>query len=328
MAGESVLTRRGICHPLGSPARSQSSAAPLSAGPIRTVDLFAGAGGLSLGFEQAGFEVVAAYDWWQPAIECYEANFKHPIHEWDLQDVDMTVEHVREYKPDLIVGGPPCQDFSSAGKRTEGSNASLTEAFAEIAINCNPVAVVMENVPRAKSSWAWQGARELFHGGGYNCIEIVLDASYFGAPQIRKRVFCVAFRDIDPSNYLDLIESSMSSGQMTVAEYMGSELDFTDYYRHPRNYSRRAVYSIYEPSATIRGVNRPVPPSYPGHPLDTAPAHTVKPLTTYQRGRIQTFPKDWEWPKNGSKAKTEQLIGNAVPVELAHTIAIGLREIL
>ena len=235
---------------------------------------------------------------------------------------------MRQYKPQLIVGGPPCQDFSSAGKRTEGSNASLTEAFAEIAINCNPAFIVMENVPRAKSSWAWQGARELFHGAGYNCVEVVLDASYFGAPQIRKRVFCVAIQDSNPSRFLDSIEGSMSSSQMTVAEYMDPELDFTDYYRHPRNYSRRAVYSIYEPSATIRGVNRPVPPSYPGHPLDSAPANTVKPLTTDQRGRIQTFPKDWRWPENGAKAKTEQLIGNAVPVELANKVATGIREML
>ena len=294
----------------------------------RTVDLFAGAGGLSLGFERAGFEVVAAYDWWQPAVECYSANFAHPVHEWNLQDVDATVEHVSTYKPQLIIGGPPCQDFSDAGKRTEGNNASLTEAFADIAINCDPVAVIMENVPRAKSSRAWQKARELFQSAGFNCTEVVLDASYFGVPQTRTRVFFVALRHESPKRFLGAIERLKSSGQLTVAEYMGSELDFTDYYRHPRNYNRRAVYSIFEPSPTIRGVNRPVAPSYPGHPSDTAPAHTVKPLTAFQRGRIQTFPKDWQWPANGPKAKTEQLIGNAVPVELARAIGVGLREVM
>ncbi len=298
------------------------------ADPMRVVDLFAGAGGLSMGFELAGFEVVAAYDWWQPAVECYRANFKHPIHEWDLQNVELALEHIVSYKPQLIVGGPPCQDFSSAGKRREGANASLTEAFAEIAVGCNPAVIVMENVPRAKSSWAWQGAKELFHGAGYRCVEVVLDASYYGAPQIRKRVFCVATRNNDLEVFLEQIECMRSNSQLSVADYMGSELDFTDYYRHPRNYSRRAVYSIHEPSATIRGVNRPVPPSYPGHPLDTAPADTVRALTTYQRGRIQTFPKDWCWPENGSKAKTEQLIGNAVPVELAHAVALGIKETL
>ena len=296
--------------------------------PFKVVDLFAGAGGLSMGFELAGFEVVAAYDWWQPAVECYRANFKHPVHEWDLQDVETTLEHMASYEPHLIIGGPPCQDFSSAGKRREGNNASLTEAFAEIAIGCNPAVIVMENVPRAKSSWAWQGAKELFCGAGYSSVEVVLDASYYGAPQIRKRVFCVATKDSSADSFVDSVESAKASEQLSVADYMDSELDFTDYYRHPRNYSRRAVYSIFEPSATIRGVNRPVPPSYPGHPLDTAPAYQVKPLTTYQRGRVQTFPKDWIWPENGSKAKIEQLIGNAVPVELAHAVANGIREIL
>ena len=311
-----------------SAARSQRRPRDSVAGPLRTVDLFAGAGGLSLGFELAGFEIVAAYDWWEPAVDCYRANFKHPVHRWDLQDVETTVEHVASYKPQLIVGGPPCQDFSSAGKRTEGNNASLTESFAEIAVSCNPDTIVMENVPRAKSSWAWQGAKELFVGAGYNCVEVVLDASYYGAPQIRKRVFCIAVKAQNPEVIVEQIQDTSTSEQLSVADYMGSELDITDYYRHPRNYSRRAVYSIYEPSATIRGVNRPVPPSYPGHPLDTAPAHTVNPLTTHQRGRIQTFPKDWQWPDQGSKAKTEQLIGNAVPVELAKTVALGVKEIL
>ena len=313
---------------IGQAASLSARASGAGADPIRVVDLFAGAGGLSMGFELAGFEVVAAYDWWQPAVECYRANFKHPIHEWDLQNVETTLEHMASYEPHLIIGGPPCQDFSSAGKRREGNNASLTEAFAEIAIGCNPEVIVMENVPRAKSSWAWQGAKELFCGAGYSSVEVVLDASYYGAPQIRKRVFCVATKDNSVDSFVDSVESAKASEQLSVADYMDSELDFTDYYRHPRNYSRRAVYSIFEPSATIRGVNRPVPPSYPGHPLDTAPAHQVRPLTTYQRGRIQTFPKDWIWPENSSKAKTEQLIGNAVPVELAHSVASGIREIL
>ena len=86
---------------------------------IRTVDLFAGCGGLSLGFQQAGFDVVAAFEWWDAAIKCYEANFKHPIFKCNLSDVDKSIPFIQGFKPELIIGGPPCQDFSSAGKREE-----------------------------------------------------------------------------------------------------------------------------------------------------------------------------------------------------------------
>ena len=80
---------------------------------------------MSLGFEQAGIEVVAAFDKWAPAVEIYRANFNHPIFEKDLCDED-SVEQIRDMAPDLIMGGPPCQDYSIAGKRKQGERANLT----------------------------------------------------------------------------------------------------------------------------------------------------------------------------------------------------------
>lgn len=85
---------------------------------IRVVDLFSGCGGLSLGFESAGFDVVAAFDNWDPAIDVYKKNFKHPIVKKDLGDTN-DLSDIKSYKPDIIIGGPPCQDFSSAGHRNE-----------------------------------------------------------------------------------------------------------------------------------------------------------------------------------------------------------------
>ena len=82
----------------------------------RLIDLFSGCGGLSLGFQQAGFEIVAAYDNWQPAIDIYRANFDHPIYKRDLAREDI-VDELITLRPDIIIGGPPCQDFSIAGKR-------------------------------------------------------------------------------------------------------------------------------------------------------------------------------------------------------------------
>ena len=107
---------------------------------------------------------------------------------------------------------------------------------------------------------------------------------------------------------------------MTLRDYFGDSLGFEHYYRHPRNYSRRAIFSIDEPAPTMRGVNRPVPKGYPGHPNDTCPvSDTLHALTTAERALIQTFPKDFIWV--GSKTDVEQMIGNAVPVNLAQYVA-------
>lgn len=80
----------------------------------KIIDLFAGCGGMSLGFQNAGFEIISAYDNWQPAIDIYSANFNHPIIKKDLSKEDITGEIINS-NPDMIIGGPPCQDFSIAG---------------------------------------------------------------------------------------------------------------------------------------------------------------------------------------------------------------------
>jgi len=104
---------------------------------------------------------------------------------------------------------------------------------------------------------------------------------------------------------------------------MGEELNVEYYYRHPRNYNRRGIYSVDEPAPTVRGVNRPVPKGYLGHPADPVP-EGLRPLTTEERGRVQTFSQGWKWV--GSKV--EQMIGNAVPPELAQRVALAVKEFL
>lgn len=291
----------------------------------RVIDLFAGVGGLSLGFQLAGFDVVAAYDNWERVVDVYSSNFEHEVRLMDLTDTDRAIRHVASYSPDVVIGGPPCQDFSSAGKRRERSNAYLTECFARIAIASEPSAIVMENVPRAQSSYAYQRARDLIEFD-YDVDEIVLDASLCGVPQLRKRFFSIALRDGDARTVTEHLASRMGLVSLSVADYLKDEIDTEFYYRHPRNYSRRAIYSIFEPSATIRGVNRPIPPNYPGHHLDAASLEDARPLSTYERSRIQTFPPDWQW--TGTKTDVELMIGNAVPVELARFVAEGLKVAL
>jgi site-specific DNA-cytosine methylase len=204
---------------------------------MRTVDLFAGCGGFSLGFQQAGFDLVAAFDNWQPAIDIYRDNFNHPIFEQDLGDVE-GYRSIVNFAPELIIGGPPCQDFSSAGKRNENlGRANLTKAFANIV-----------------------------------CL--------------------------------------------VKLEY---------YYRHPRSYQRRWIFSIHEPSPTVRGVNRPIPKTYQKHSGDACDLNEkLRPLTTIERSYLQTFPKTFKF--KGNKSDLEQAIGNAVPVNLAKYVADCIKE--
>jgi len=127
---------------------------------LKAVDLFSGCGGLSLGFQLEDFDVVAAFEWWDAAIKCYEAIFSHPVLKYDLTKTDEAIEEIRKYSPDIIIGGPPCQDFSHAGKRIEAGRAELTECFAKIVVGYSPKCFVMENVDRARNSNAYAIARE------------------------------------------------------------------------------------------------------------------------------------------------------------------------
>ena len=100
---------------------------------MNIIDLFSGCGGMSLGFSNAGHRILASYDNWVPAIECYELNFAHPIYKKDLSDVELITQELNNLNVatpiDLIMGGPPCQDFSNAGQRLEGDRANLTASL-------------------------------------------------------------------------------------------------------------------------------------------------------------------------------------------------------
>lgn len=294
---------------------------------VRVVDLFCGCGGLSLGFERAGFEVVAGFEWWDAAIKCYKENFEHPVVKCDLSDVETATAEVKKFNPFIIIGGPPCQDFSSSGKRIEADRASLTSCYAQIVANIHPKYFVMENVDRARLSRSYSNAREIFKSAGYGLTEIVLDASLCGTPQKRKRFIVLGELGKEDEFALNEFESRQSKKPMTLRDYFGDSLGFEFYYRHPRNYSRRAVFSIDEPAPTMRGVNRPVPKGYKGHPLDAAPiCDDTHVLTTTERGMIQTFPKEYKWV--GNKTELEQMIGNAVPVNLGYYVATTLKNII
>jgi DNA (cytosine-5)-methyltransferase 1 len=176
---------------------------------LYAVDLFAGAGGLSLGASEAGVEIVAAVDHWKPAIDTYSRNFDHPA-----LDVDLAVEGsealrrrlgLRTGDLDLLMGGPPCQGFSiqRIGTDTDHRN-DLVLAFAHAVRELGPRLFVMENVR------GLLGARGRGHlnrliavvtEAGYRVSVHEVDASDYGVPQRRKRVFICGARATEEGSF-------------------------------------------------------------------------------------------------------------------------------
>jgi len=287
---------------------------------IKTVDLFCGCGGMSLGFQNAGFRVMSAFDNWQPAVDTYNSNFTHKAIRADISEAGFH-EQVAALSPDLISGGPPCQDFSIAGKRdAKGSRANMTLIYSQIIARVRPQWFVMENVYNIEKFPVLADALKVFKEAGYGVSKRVIDASYVGVPQMRRRYFVIGRLGVKDGFLDDQLAGGLSGERTSVRDYLGDSLGTKYYYMHPRSYNRRGIFSVDEPSATIRGVNRPMPGNYKKHPADkTSDFRKVRALTSTERALIQSFPGSYMF--KGTKSAIEQMIGNAVPVRLAEYVA-------
>ena len=276
---------------------------------LLAADLFCGVGGLAQAAEGTDFSVSVSLDNWDCALKTHRANFDTETIKADLKDVDTACSLIQSHPVEIIMGGPPCQDFSSAGGGVEGDRAALTFSFASIVTRLAPRIFLMENVPSAQKSNAYTKARSLWNEMGYHLCETIVDSAYFGVPQHRRRLIVVGSRDKNIANLTSHIHARESLLATTIRDFW-PDVPFDHYYRHPRSYQRRAVFSVDEPSPTIRGVNRPRPANYIPHSSDTT-KEAVSGLTTEQRARLQTFPDDFSW--QGTKSEIDQMIGNCVP---------------
>lgn len=161
------------------------------------VDLFCGAGGVSLGLQTAGFEVVAAFDNWTPAVETYSKNLGGHVVQENLTDES------RIEKGTVVVGGPPCQGFSSAGMRREADERnSLVGLFAATVCRLRPAAFVFENVEGFLTGGGGRFVFELLCPllqSGYRIHLRKVNAANYGVPQHRKRVIGIGGLGWDPS---------------------------------------------------------------------------------------------------------------------------------
>ena len=193
------------------------------------VDLFSGAGGLSLGFRQAGIRPAMAFDFDQHACATYAANLGDHVRQIDLSRVvpGKLAREIWDFvgDVDVVAGGPPCQGWSiqRRGDQVDARN-DLTLQFAEIAIAVDPKAIVMENVPTLFGN---RGARHLaiviesFERAGYLVSRKILDASWFGVAQSRRRAVLVAIKSELGSDFEFPTPSHEGSDVVTVRHAIG-----------------------------------------------------------------------------------------------------------
>ena len=165
--------------------------------PLTVVDLFCGAGGLSLGFRRAGFEIVRAVDHWKPAVDSYRACIgNHVVRDEIHLDCKLPQSAV-------LVGGPPCQGFSSAGRRRDDDRRnSLVSVFARLIAQYKPAAFVFENVEGfltgVRGKFIFQLLEPVIEAG-YRVHLRKVNAANYGVPQHRKRVVAVGGLGWEPS---------------------------------------------------------------------------------------------------------------------------------
>ncbi len=185
---------------------------------LSAVSLFSGAGGMDVGFANAGFNILFANDIDPDACSTYRLNHESDIAQGSLLDIS-PLERVAGRSVDLVFGGPPCQGFSVAGKMDpDDERSQLIHSFFDVVDTLQPKAFVCENVKALAVLTKWKGVRDALFARGrkaYRVALIVLNATDYGVPQIRERMFLIGLhKDIFPGSDTDLqamIEAGLST---------------------------------------------------------------------------------------------------------------------
>jgi DNA (cytosine-5)-methyltransferase 1 len=325
-------------------------------------DLFCGAGGMSLGFQQAGFRPIFAIDNDAPAIATYRANFGNHCLCADIRDIQDFP------KVDVVIGGPPCQGFSRLGKQAKVARPEnyLWREYMRFVERVYPFMFVIENVPEFFKDSAFEGVKSEATRLGYSFVSGILNAADYGVPQRRQRAFVIGSRlgrpslpepthqQFGPTLFSDLLP------WRTVRDVIGDlSLEPNNINRHDKKNSSQLVLERY--SHVPPGGNRKSLPEHlqlecwrnrkssSGGATDLlgrltwdAPSLTIRtqflkpekgcylhpeanrPITVREGARLQTFPDDFVFI--GSNFQVAKQIGNAVPVELARQIALSVLE--
>ncbi len=315
------------------------------------VGLFVGGGGLDLGFRQAGFRMLAATDFEPSAEKTYKTN--NPEVPFLLEDirklrVASIIEATGGRRPDVVIGGPPCQGFSTLGDRLSADPRNdLVDALIRIVDGLRPQAVVIENVRAIATEYKGRYRDYIlkrFARIGYNMHFAVLNAADFGVPQHRRRALFVGFADprveysfpspthgegVLPYATVGNAINDLTTRGVEVANHIPLRHSDTVMARYrfipeggmlpppnqlPKHIRRENFGSTYKrlhrgmPSLTIVPGNN----ALPIHPI------LDRSLTPREAARIQTFPDDYIF--EGDRRRQCILVGNAVPPLLARVI--------
>lgn len=325
---------------------------------MKIAAFFAGAGGLDLGFEQAGFNVVYANEYDKDIWETYEKN--HPNTQLDKRSL-RKVEADEVPDCDGIIGGPPCQSWSEAGalRGINDKRGQLFFDFIRILEAKQPKFFLAENVSGMllpRHAEALENIKEMFRnaGTGYELSFKLLNASDYNVPQDRKRVFFIGIRkDLGfkyqfPTETFKKITLKEAIQDLEGTDLPAKEFNKTngDQCKVPNHeymiggfstifMSRNRVRSWDEQSFTIQagGRHAPLHPQAPKMKFVEknkrifVPGHEDKyrRLTVRECARVQTFPDDFIFHYS-SVAAGYKMIGNAVPVNLAKFLAKSIKE--
>jgi len=311
--------------------------------PIHTfnvLDLFCGCGGMSKGLTDAGLNVIAGVDIWDKAIENYNKNYKHKAYCQDLTKLSPeqfnTLYNKEKKNIDIIVGGPPCQSFSIAGKRDKNDprNALFME-YVKYLDYFKPKAFIMENVIGMLSKKTESGEKVITIimdelNKNYNCIINKLYASDFEVPQNRRRTIIIGIRkdlNIIPKGPEPIIQQVKDRIPVKTI-LIPKELVNIKYYL-----KKKALLGI----ANKKGVSKEKGFGFGAQMLDfNKPSYTIparywkdgydalvkyndkeiRRLTIIELKRIQSFPDNYIM--DGSNKDIIMQIGNAVPCKLAY----------
>lgn len=329
------------------------------------VDLFCGAGGLSKGFEDAGFKAVFASDLWGDAIETYKANNPNVnavvADIRDLKGADiLTPLHLKVGGIDVVVGGPPCQGFSLAGrigrKEMRDERNGLFLEFARVVNELRPKFIAMENVAslaRHRDGKTSLGIKRHFEAMGYKTDYRILNAVNYGAPQYRRRVFFIGngigienpfpkathdglnrrFRTVsDAIKDLPQLENGgvhkgvHNHEAMSHTPAMLQKMKYVQDGGDRSQIPRRLRPKKGDARKYIRYDSNAPSVCITGDMRKVFHYSQNRALTVRELARIQTFPDTYKF--FGGRISQQQQVGNAVPPLLAKAVAKEIHKIL
>lgn len=321
------------------------------------IDLFAGAGGMSLGFDNAGFKNLLAVEFNKDFAETYKKNF--PRHNLIVDDIKNVTEKqiydiIKNEKVDVIIGGPPCQGFSIAGNIgrnfIDDDRNRLFKEFVRFVKIIRPRMFVLENVAAMERHNKGKTIKEIvssFKEFGYDIKYKVLNAVNYGVPQERRRIFIVGTLGENSFEYPQEINNivtvkeaiddlpKLENGQTseipnhTAMKHSAQMLEKMSYVSDGGN--RNDIPEKLRPKSGdsrkyIRYNSKKPSFCVTGDMRKIFHYSQNRALTCRELARLQTFPDSFIFL--GNTGKVQQQIGNAVPVLLANKIALQVKEVL